>query len=184
MPDKQIDPGHNSLRNTLRVVGPVIAVTGLVLMIVGFVSFFMAFGGSEPPRLFWCAFLGIPLLGVGGMLTSYGYMGRVMRYMAGETAPVGKDTFNYLAEGTREGVQAMAGAVAQGLREGRADSGAVSALRCRKCNALLAADTKFCSQCGQPLSKTKRCPDCRASNDADASFCNNCGRAFESSADV
>jgi RNA polymerase subunit RPABC4/transcription elongation factor Spt4 len=179
MPDKQIDPGHEALRNTLRVVGPVIAVTGLVLMVVGFVNFFMAFGGSEPPRLFWCAFVGIPLLGVGGMLTSYAYLGRFMRYVAGETAPVGKDTFNYLAEGTREGVQAMAGAVAQGLRQGSPGSSAMAMLRCHKCNALSAADAKFCSQCGQPLGKTKPCPACREWNDPDARFCDNCGHTFE-----
>lgn len=178
MSDKQIDPGHDALRNTLRVVGPVILLAGLVFLFVGVVDFFRAFGGTEPPRLFWCAFLGIPLLGVGGALSSYGYMGRFMRYVAGETAPVGKDTFNYLADGTRQGVQAMAGAIGQGLREGGPGSGSATVMRCHKCNALLSAEAKFCSQCGQALGKTKPCPNCRELNDPDARFCDNCGRTF------
>lgn len=178
MPDQQIDPGHNALRNTLRVVGPVLLAIALLFLLVGFVNFVHAFAGTEPPRLFWCFFVGILLLPLGGMLTSYAYLGRFMRYVAGETAPVGKDTFNYLAEGTREGVQALAGAIGQGLREGDAGSSS-AALRCHKCNALLAADAKFCSQCGQALGKTKPCPACRELNDPDARFCDSCGRTFE-----
>jgi hypothetical protein len=178
MPDKQLDPGHNSLRNTLRVIGPVIALTGLVFLIVGLADFFRAFGGMGPPRLFWCAFVGILLLPVGGMLTSYGYLGRVMRYVAEETAPVGKDTFNYLAEGTREGVQAMAGAIGQGLREDRPGSGSPATVRCPGCNGVLPADARFCSQCGQPLGRTRPCPHCHAANTPDARFCKNCGHAL------
>jgi RNA polymerase subunit RPABC4/transcription elongation factor Spt4 len=178
MPDKQIDPGHNALRNTLRVVGPAILLTALVFLIVGLVSFFRAFGGTEPPRLFWCAFVGILLLPLGGILTSYAYLGRFMRYVAGETAPVGKDTFNYLAEGTREGVQALAGAIGQGLREAHPGGKTVPMVRCHKCNSLLSADAKFCSQCGQTLGKTKPCPACGELNDPDARFCDNCGRTF------
>ena len=79
MPGSQIDPGHNSARDTLRVVGPVIALTGLGLTVVGIADFFRAVGGFEPPKLFWCAFVGLPLLFAGGVLCSYGYMGKVMR---------------------------------------------------------------------------------------------------------
>jgi len=180
MSDKRIDPGHNSLRNALRVIGPVMALTGLVFLIVGLADFFRAFGGMEPPRLFWCAFLGILLVPVGGMLTSYGYLGRVMRYVAEETAPVGKDTFNYLAEGTREGVQAVAGAIGQGLREDR-PAGSPATVRCSGCNGVLPADARFCSQCGQPLGQTRSCPRCHAGNTPDARFCKSCGHAFGSS---
>jgi len=109
MPVNQIDPGHNAVRNTLRVVGPVVALIGLGFTIVGIVDFFHAFGGFGPPELFWCLFVGTPLLFAGEVLSSYGYMGKVMCYTAEETAPVVKDSFNYLAEGTREGVKAVAG---------------------------------------------------------------------------
>jgi RNA polymerase subunit RPABC4/transcription elongation factor Spt4 len=176
-PEKQIDPGHNAVRNALRIAGPVIALIGLGFMIVGLVDFFRVFAGDGRPTLFWCAFVGMPLLFVGAVLSSYGYMGRFMRYAAGEMTPVGKDTFNYLAEGTREGVQTMAGAIGAGLREG-GFAGGEAMVRCHKCNALAPAQARFCGQCGQTLGKTKPCPNCRELNHPDARFCDNCGHAF------
>jgi hypothetical protein len=143
--------------------------------IVGFVDFFRAFGGSGEPKLFWCLFVGMPLLFAGGVLCSYGFMGKVLRYMAQETAPAGKDTFNYLADGTREGVKAVAGAIGEGLRESGLGGAGPTMVRCHKCNALSPAEAQFC---GQALSKTKPCPNCREWNDPDAKFCDNCGHAF------
>jgi len=178
MPDRQINPGHNAVRDTLRIIGPIILLTALGFLIVGLVDFFRAFGGFGPPKLFWCVFVGILLLPMGGALTSYGYMGKVMRYMAQETAPVGKDTFNYLAQGTQEGIKTVAGAIGQGLREGGLGGAAPTMVRCHKCNALAPAEARFCHQCGQALGKTKPCPDCRELNDPAARFCDNCGRAF------
>ncbi|MCU0916747.1 MAG: zinc ribbon domain-containing protein [Planctomycetes bacterium] len=178
MREQQIDPGHKAARNTLRIAGPIIALAGLGFMIVGLADFFRAFGGRGEPTLFWCLFVGMPLLFVGGTLSSYGYLGRVMRYMAQETAPVGKDTFNYMAHGTQEGVRMVAGALGQGLREGGLGGGSATLVRCHKCNALAPAEAQFCGQCGQPLGKTKPCPQCRERNDPDAQFCDNCGHTF------
>ncbi len=179
MPMNKIDPGHNVTRNVLRVLGPILVLTGLGFMIVGFVDFVRAFNGFGQARLFWCFFVGMPLLFVGGILISYGFMGKVLRYTAEETAPPVKDTFNYLAEGTREGVKAVAGAIGEGLRESGLGGAGPTMVRCHKCNALAPADAKFCGQCGQALSKTKPCPNCREWNDPDAKFCDNCGQAFE-----
>ena len=99
-------------------------------------------------------------------------MGKVARYMAQETAPVGKDTFNYMAEGTSEGVETLAGAIGRGL------SAAGAVIRCHKCNAPIPADTKFCGGCGQAVGKAKACPQCRELNDPDARFCDNCGYRY------
>ena len=179
--EKQIDPGHSSVRDTLRVVGPVIALVGLTLIVVGTVDFFRAFGGDGPPKLFWCPFLGIPLLFVGVVLSGYGYMGQLMRYQAQEMAPVAKDTFNYVADGTREGIKTVAGAIGQGLREGGLSSGPQTMVRCHKCNALMEAEAKFCSRCGQAAGEMKACPQCRELNDPDARFCDNCGYQYPGS---
>lgn len=179
MTESQLDPGHRGTRDTLRVIGPVIGVVGLGFVIVGLVSFFSAFGGSGPPRLFWCAFVGMPLMFVGGVMTSYGYMGKVMRYGAQETAPVVKDTFNYMAHGTSDGIKTVASALGQGLREGGlVGGGSQTMVRCHKCNALVPDGAKFCSQCGQTLGKTKPCPSCQELNDPDAKFCDNCGHRY------
>ena len=69
MDEKQIDPGYRSVQRVLLTVGPILAAIGLILMVMGLASFFMAFGGSEPPRYFWCAFIGMPLLFGGGAMT-------------------------------------------------------------------------------------------------------------------
>jgi RNA polymerase subunit RPABC4/transcription elongation factor Spt4 len=177
MDDNRIDPGHNTTRDTLRVVGPIVLVLGLGFMAIALVDFFLAFGGHRPPILFWCFFIAIPLLFAGGVMTQMGYMGKVLRYMSQEAAPPAKDTFNYMADGTKEGIKTVAGAIGQGLRESGVVNGAQRTMvRCHKCNALVPGDAKFCGQCGCSLGKTKACPNCRELNDPDAKFCDNCGQ--------
>ncbi|MGE5296228.1 MAG: zinc-ribbon domain-containing protein [Solirubrobacterales bacterium] len=171
-----IDPKHEQTRKVLRCVGIPLLIIGVILFIIGTVSFFRSFGGMEPPRYFWCAFLGMPVTFVGGVLTSYGFMGSVMRYSAQEMAPAGKDTFNYLAEETKDSVKTLASAVGEGLRAGSPAATAAAQVRCHKCNRVNPADAKFCSGCGAPLGKTKACPTCNELNDPDAKFCDNCGR--------
>jgi RNA polymerase subunit RPABC4/transcription elongation factor Spt4 len=181
-PDSEnpIDPGHKGPQELFRVLGPIILGIGILLMIVGGVDFFRAYGGSEPPRLFWCFFVAIPLLFVGGVLSQFGYAGKVARYMAQEMAPVGKDTFNYMADGTKDGIQTVAAAVGKGLAEGGVALGGKTAtkVRCPKCNALAEEGAKFCPQCGGAMTKDKPCPNCKHLNDADAKFCDHCGQTI------
>ena len=177
MSEEKIDPGHATVRDLLRILGPIIAIAGLVLMVVGIASFFSAFGTMRPPRYFWCAFIGMPLLGVGIILCKFGYAGKVARYMAGEIAPVGKDTINYMADGTKDSVKTIATAIGEGLRGGQ-DSSQQTMVRCHKCNALVDAAAKFCGRCGQAIQKNKTCPTCKELNDPDAKFCDNCGYKF------
>ena len=178
MHGRAIDPDHKGIQNLLRIGGPILIVAGLVFIVIGVASFFAAFGGSGPPRYFWCAFVGMPLLFAGGVMAMFGFLGRVARYQAQEIAPVAKDTFNYMANGTAEGVRTLAGAIGQGLREGGSGGESETVVRCHKCNALVAVDAKFCGQCGQAVGKTKPCPQCRELNDPDARFCDNCGHPY------
>lgn len=164
---------HRGARATLRVLGPLVAIVGLVFAVIGFGSFFSAFGSSGPPKYFWCAFVGLPLLGVGVAMTKFAYLGAVTRYMANEVAPVGKDTFNYMAHGTRDGVREIASAVGEGLGL-RGESHEV--VRCHKCNKENDADARFCDSCGEALQKSHECADCGELNDPDARFCDHCGK--------
>jgi hypothetical protein len=148
--ETKLDPKHSSTRRTLRTLGPVIAGIGLLFTIVGIVNFFMSFGSFEPPRYFWCAFLGMFLLFVGLAICGFAFLGAITRYQAGEVTPVAKDTFNYLAEGTQEGVKTVATAIGEGIAAGMGGS--------RKAD--------------------DRCPKCSHPNDADAKFCKNCGAAL------
>jgi len=175
-PTKEIDPSHQQKRSLLRVVGPLVLATGLIFLIVALVDFFRAMGSfGGPPKLFWCAFVGMPLLWLGFALSSAGFAGSVQRYMAGETAPVAKDTVNYLADGTKESVKTLAAAVGEGLAAGGGRAKDVL-VRCHKCNQPNEADAKFCKGCGAILAKTKPCPACNELNDPDARFCDACGK--------
>ncbi len=108
---------HSNIRAVLRVGGPMSAGVGLLFTIVGIGSFFASFGTFEPPRFFWCAFVGMPLLFVGMVMCMFGYLGAFQRYVAGETAPVAKDVVNYMGENIQPGVKAVAKAVTEGVIE-------------------------------------------------------------------
>lgn len=173
------DSNHRELRNVLRVVGPLVFSLGLILMGVGIASFFQSFNAppfSRGPDKFWMAFIGMPIMGVGGMICNFAYMGAVSRYVANETAPVGTDTFNYVAKGTKDSVRDVAEAIGDGLSQagGSAESERV-VVRCHKCNATNDEESKFCNQCGVVLHKSVKCQTCDELNDPDARFCDNCG---------
>src|SRR5262249_17732681 len=144
--EQKIDPRHSSTRKALRIMGPTLAVVGILFTVVGFGSFFTSFGTFEPPRYFWCVLVGLPLLGLGLAMSQYAFLGSFARYFCGETAPVVKDTFNYLAEGTKGGVRTTAQAFGQGLAEGLS----TDRLRpiCARCKQANDADAKFCKTCG------------------------------------
>ena len=171
------DPRHTETRAVLRIVGPGVALVGLIFTIVGLGSFFSSFGTFEGPRHFWCTFIGLPLIGIGVAVSKFAFMGAITRYVADEVAPVGKDVVNYMAEGTRGAVRDLAAAVGEGLRSGE-PANAVRIVQCHKCNADNEVPASFCKACGTPLAKTKPCHNCGERNDPDARFCDNCGTAI------
>ncbi len=172
--EEKINPGHTQVRNTLRVVGPLVLAVGGLFMLVGLGSFFSSFGSFEPPRLFWCCFVGMPLIAVGIAMSQFGFMGAITRYQAGEIAPVGKDAFNYVADGTKQGVQTVATAIGAGFAAGSSGG----KVKCPLCGHSNDQDAKFCNDCGAAISKT--CTTCGSINDGDAKFCDGCGSRFES----
>ena len=108
----RINPNHKQQNSALKVIGPIVLMIGLIFTAIGMVSFFSAFGNSSgPPRLFWCAIIGLPITGVGVGICKFAFMGKIARYSAGELAPVTKDTFNYMAKETQEGVTDITKAV-------------------------------------------------------------------------
>ena len=112
-------PRHGKIKSFLRIGGPLLALVGLVFIAIGIISFFAAFGSFSPPRLFWCAFVGMPILFVGLVMSKFGYFGSVVRYISAESAPVAKDTINYMVEGTKDAVKTVARAAAEGVREAK-----------------------------------------------------------------
>ena len=170
--------GHKGFRDVFRAVGPILLAIGILLIVITFVDFFSAINYGGRPRFFWCFFLAMPFVAVGGSLTKLGYMGTVARYVAEEVAPVGKDTFNYLADETSQGVEKIAMAIGSGIN---ADSiTKENAIKCAQCNKPNAIDANFCKNCGSALQKSKPCLECNELNSFDAKFCDKCGYRFES----
>ena len=170
--EEKINPGHTKVRNVLRIAGPLVLGLGVLFVVIGAGSLLstMSSMGSGPPRYFWCVFVGMPLLFVGAVMTKVGYFGAVARYMAGEAAPVSKDTFNYMADGTKQGVRDIAGAIKDGI-----SGDFVSCPHCQESND---RDAKFCNECGKTISSDKSCTNCNTENDLNARFCDGCGEEF------
>lgn len=173
-----IDPHHAGPRRFFRVAGPVVLATGGVLILIGFVAVGCTMRGHRVDdfTFFLGFFLGMPLTFAGAVMTQFGYMGRMARYVAEETTPVATDTFNYAARATKESVRELAKAVGEGLR-GTGPTAATE-LPCPRCLHKNDPDARFCSACGSPLATTRECPGCRHENDIDARFCDNCGQAL------
>ena len=105
--EEKIDPGHGAVRGVLRLAGPVLIGIGGLCMVIAFVDFFSSVNSSGPPKLFFLFFIGVPILFAGLVTTSAGFAGRIARYQAGEAAPVVKDTFHYMVEGTKDDVKTV-----------------------------------------------------------------------------
>jgi len=173
---QDINPGHKERRAFLRAIGPIVLGIGLLFTFIGLGSFFASFGSFGPPRYFWCAFVGLPLVGLGSAICKFAFMGAVTRYMANEVAPVGKDVVNYMADGTTDAIRDVAAAIGEGISSSCNDH-EVQVVRCHKCNEKNEAEANYCKSCGSPLSKPVICSKCGELNDPDAHFCDNCGQA-------
>jgi hypothetical protein len=133
MSDLQTHDPNRAKRTAFRVLGGITVLVGLVLVVVAMADFFGAMFDDSfdaKPTKFWLAFVGLPLLAVGGWLLQAGYLGAVSRYAATESAP-----------GLRTAAEAM------GLRpdQGRATS------FCSRCGRGTDAGASFCAGCGAPV---------------------------------
>ena len=127
MNERQLQlPQQMRVRRVLRIGGVIIAGIGLLFLLVGMVNFFMSFGTFEPPRFFWCEFVGMPLLFVGGVMCLYGFLGSMQRYVVGETAPVAADAVNYIGTNTQPGMKAVASAITEGVLDAQSTRAAKS----------------------------------------------------------
>ncbi|MFN0198226.1 MAG: double zinc ribbon domain-containing protein [Planctomycetaceae bacterium] len=169
------DPRHREIRQLLRIVGSLVLLCGVVMVAIGMGNFFYSFGSFGPPRYFWCAFVGMPLIFVGAILAKFAYLGSITRFMAEEVTPVGIDTFNTMADGTSAAVRDIASAVGAGLHAGLHRDANERAMRCHQCHDENPADAKFCQSCGTSLSENRLCAQCGEVCEPEAKFCHQCG---------
>lgn len=149
--EERLSPGHREIRLVARIVGPLMIAVGAIFTAVGLISFFSAMNGNGPPQYFWCGFVGLPLIAFGSGVTQFAYLGMFARYIAGETAPVHKDTFNYVAKGVRPGVKDLVQAIREGLTEESVENPSEDSRFCPNCGQPAEMPANFCSACGQKL---------------------------------
>jgi hypothetical protein len=174
-PSGRINPNQHTHRAALRTFGWLMLCAGVPLTLIGGVSFFSSFGsfgGGASAEYFWCAFVGLPLVGIGIALLKAGYMGSIARYVAGEMAPVGTDVLEHVAEQGKGSVRKLAQAVGDGLR-----AQAEAEVLCPGCGEGNEPDAQFCDGCGAALTR-QVCAACGHANNAAARFCNRCGKGL------
>ena len=115
--EQEIDPKHPGTRTFVRIVGPILLLSGIYCL-YKVVSNFGNFDQEVFHSMPLYGFAGVGLLFVGGVMTMLGYMGAAARYQVGEMAPVVKDGFNFIAKGSADGVKTLSRAVSEGLAEG------------------------------------------------------------------
>lgn len=158
-------PWHDGLKGLLKVVGPALVVVGGLLALTSIADFFQSFnagmggssfGDSAMPTKFWMAFVGLPMVSFGVMLSKVAFLGEGTRYVAGEVVPVAKDSLDHLGVDLGGGERATAGTLA-----------------CPSCQTANDLDARFCDGCGGSL--RLRCSACGSDHDTAASFCPTCG---------
>jgi len=177
---KYLEP-QNKTKKTLRILGWVFSGIGVFSLGLGALFFFsnMFSMNSGYPGI-GGGITGVIFFGIGGFLTVigfafllFGYMGSVSRYTASQTAPVAKDTTNYMLDGTRDEFSKSIASVVGAVKTDGAAPVSGSLPKCPKCGTINEKGAKFCDHCGAPL--TKVCPKCGEVNDADALHCRHCG---------
>lgn len=122
------------LRNVFRVAGVLLVAIGLYFIVTAMREFFTLHDFEEPTQ-FWMMFVGMPILVVGLWCLQAGFMGVAARYVAGEGAPVIKDSAAYLTDG--QGI----------LGVGRTVDDPENKF-CTSCGTAAPEAARFCESCG------------------------------------
>lgn len=149
---------HEKIKKKLRIVGFTLLAIGFIFAMIGFIDFFAT---NDFPTKFWCLFVGIPLLGIGGMLTLLSFQREMHSYAKNESVPVINEASEELSPAIRN--------TAQAIKDGLLQNEIVCS--CGKTNEI---GDKFCSGCGKQLSTV--CPHCGKTVEASDIFCGECGK--------
>ena len=155
---------HKRNKKTLKIIGFCTLIPGIILTIVGFVSFFISSSSMEMPKLFFLSFIGLPLIGIGTACLIFGYRREVATYMKNESVPIAKELYQDLKPEVNDFVETVKGEKGQNKI-------------CPNCQKVNDPDSKFCDACGTPLVKT--CPSCNSIVDADDKFRPKCGNKLQ-----
>jgi ribosomal protein L40E len=138
-----------------RALGIILVGLGVILTVVGAVSLVSSWGTIGGSRYFWAAYLGLPLIALGSVLTQ-------SRNLSADRLSTSGDR----NQTVNDGVSAASG-----------QTPLETTIDCQRCHAPNPGDAKFCNQCGNAL-KASACPECGAEVTPNARFCNQCGKSL------
>ena len=153
---------HQKNKRTLRIIGTVSLVIGVICAIAGFVDFFIGMSTMEPPHLFFLLFIGFPLIAIGTGLLIFANHREITTFIKNESVPV----INEVADEISPAITSVTKAVKTGIKK-------EEFIKCN-CGTINSKNAKFCKKCGKPLNRV--CPHCGASVDSDSEYCSNCGQ--------
>ncbi len=156
-----MNSNHEQKKKKIKRIGKILLIVGGILSIVGIGSFFMAVAGGGFPSLFFLAFIGFPMVGFGGMLTSVGYKREIGKYMKDESMPIIKEAYDDLHPEIKDMVSLI--------------KGEDSDIECTYCGTKNDYNARYCKSCGREI-KDIRCPHCGSLIDVDSNYCSSCGK--------
>lgn len=142
---------QGSVRTAFRVAAVVFGVALLVCLVMAVKGMISEFGDESVDAGFPSFFLWwggvVVLLALTGFSAQAGFGGLALRYAAGETAPVVRDSASYLTDG--EGLLGIGRTVDDAPRAtGAAAAGEKTGPYCRGCGTRNDDTAKFCDHCG------------------------------------
>jgi hypothetical protein len=125
-------------RKTLQILGPMLIIVGITLVVIAVRDMpnLSADGGMGK---FGLAFIGIPVLFVGAVISQIGFMKPMSELVVTETADAASHGAHNIAKAAMRGVN-EAGGLNSNIK-----------IRCRACGELDDEHAKFCSGCGQTM---------------------------------
>lgn len=153
---------HEKTKKILKIVGPIVLVFGLVGFVTGIVLIFSSEENFVP--FIWLPSVSVFLIFIGFSLSAFAYRREVARYLKNDSIPIINEASEELKPSFKN--------IASAFNDGKNDTKC-----CPKCGQKVDDESKFCTNCGTPL--TIICPNCHTEVEP-GKFCSNCGKPLDS----
>lgn len=146
---------NQGVKQVLRVIGGILLGVGIILIIIGFITF-IGFGFLSGPGIasfgtvalgMFATFIGFAMAGAGAFLLYLSFMGSVAKFYADETKPAVRTMGEGAGEGLATGIRNGGGIEARSSKKHKD----VIKVKCRGCGYLDTEDATYCSKCGEKM---------------------------------
>ena len=125
---------NNTKKTLFKVLGILLLISGVSLAVFGFIDFFKALANIESPKYFPCTFVGILLIGIGGIITILSFRREVhvtvTKQILENSIVKSTEVFNTVIS---DELNVQTGKI------------------CTKCGVKNDSDSRFCKHCGESI---------------------------------